>query len=471
MMKKIREELTMIQELTVKKIVEICEGELFCGEENLVCKTFSKDTREIKKEDTYIGIKGEKFDGNLLYKEAFSAGAIACILEKNSFQKEDFKDNKTIILVENTIEALKKLAVFKRENSHTYFVGVTGSVGKTSTRDMIFSALKENFSTLKTEGNYNNNIGLPLTLLRLQNEEVAVIEMGMNALGEIEYLSKITRPHISVITNVGTAHIGELGSRENILKAKLEIKLGMDKKGILVINNDNDLLHHYYEQNKDNIVTIGINNKSDFSAKDITLFEDHSEFTILYKNKATFINCPLPGTAFVYNSLVAFAVGTLLNVDSNLLKKGIENFELTKNRLEIFQMKEDITIINDTYNASVDSMKSSLEILKNKKGKRKIAILGSMLELGEFSKDLHEQVGNFVYENSIDVLLTIGKEAEYIAKKAESLGMKSQNIKIYQKNEEAISFLKENLKRQDVVLLKASNGMHLNEIVAFLKTM
>ncbi len=460
----------MKQELTIQKVIEICHGELFLGDKNLVCKTFSKDTREIKKGDIYIGIKGEKFNGNYFYKEAFEKGASACILEKDSFQKEKMKEKKTIVLVENAIEALRKLAIFKRENSNAYFIGVTGSVGKTSTRDMIYSVLKENFSALKTEGNYNNTIGLPLTLLRLQKKEVAVIEMGMNALGEIEYLSKITKPHISVITNVGTAHIGELGSRENIRKAKLEILSGMDKKGILIINNDNDLLHEYYEQHQKNIVTIGINNKSDFFAENIILFEDHSQFTIHYKKKAISINCPIPGTAFIYNSLIAFAVGTLLNIDFSLLKKGIENFELTKNRLEIFQIKENITIINDTYNASVDSMKSSLEILKNKKAKRRIAVLGTMLELGEFSKTLHEQVGTFVYENQIEVLITVGEEATYIAKKAESLGMDTKNIKIYQNNEEAISFLKENVNSHDVVLLKASNGMHFNEIVSFFKS-
>ncbi len=458
----------MQNELTVKKIVEICKGELLCGDETIVCKSFTKDTRTIQEGDVYIGIKGAKFDGNSFYEEAFRKGASVCILEKNSF-KENSKGDKTIILVENTLEALKDLAIFKRENSSAYFVGVTGSVGKTSTRDMIYSVVNEKFKSLKTEGNYNNNIGLPFTLLRLENEAAAVIEMGMNALGEIDYLSRILKPHIGVITNVGTAHIGELGSRENILKAKLEIRNGMDDKGILVLNNDNDLLHAYYEEHKENIVTIGIQNESDFLATDIDLLENSSTFHVQYQGKTVSISCPVPGISFVYNSLVAFAVGTLLKMDVDDIKKGIANFALTKNRLEIFTNQKGITVINDSYNASVDSMKSSIEILKNRSEKRKIAVLGTMLELGEFSKELHEEVGKYVRECNIDVLVTVGEEAKYIAKEAKEKKMDESKIFTFQNNEEAILFLKEFLHSGDVVLVKASNGLHFIEIVESLK--
>ena len=173
-----------MKNLTIKEIVKICKAELLYGDESIVCSTFTKDTRTIKLGDTYIGIKGEKFDGNHFYKEAFDKGAVCAILEKDSFIKEnDYSYGKPIILVGNTIDALKKLAEFKRKNSNATFVGVTGSVGKTSTRDLIYSVLREEYKTLKTEGNYNNNIGLPLTLLRLTDEEAAVIEMGMNAKG------------------------------------------------------------------------------------------------------------------------------------------------------------------------------------------------------------------------------------------------------------------------------------------------
>lgn len=456
--------------LSVKEIVRILEGELFCGREDVFCTSFTKDTREIHKGDTYIGIKGEKFDGNLFYKEAFSSGAVCVILERNSFvEDKEYTYDKPIILVESSILALKKLGEYKRNQSFAHFVGVTGSVGKTSTRDMIYSVLKEEFSTLKTEGNYNNNIGLPLTLLRLQEESAAVIEMGMNALGEIDYLSKIVRPHIGVITNVGTAHIGELGSRENILKAKLEICNGMDQDGILVINNDNDLLHEYYLKHPKNIVTIGIENESDFMATSIETTADTSTFIIRSSLGEVEVTCPVPGNAFIYNSLVAFAVGIKLGITPDKIKRGIENFTLTKNRLEVFNIHEDVTIINDVYNASVDSMKSSLEILKNKEGKRKIAVLGDMLELGSFSQSLHEEVGRAVYANKVDTLVIVGNDAKYIASAAEDCGMKKDNIFVFSTNQDAISFLKENIQCKDTILLKASNSMHFIEIVDALK--
>ncbi len=460
----------MQKALTIEEITKICDGELFCGDKSVVCNTFTKDTRAIKEGDTYIGIKGDNFDGNLFYKEAFSSGANAVILEKSSFlEEENYSYNKPIILVDNARVALKKLGEYKRNTSSAYFVGVTGSVGKTSTRDVIYSVLNAEYKTLKTEGNYNNNIGLPLTLLRLTDEKAAVIEMGMNALGEIDYLTKITKPHISVITNVGTAHIGELGSRENILKAKLEIRNGMDDEGILVINNDNDLLHEYYQKNPKNIITVGIDNESDYQAKNIELLENESRFTIFYQGKEEEIICPAPGTAFVYNGLVAFAVGTLLKMPPEKIKQGIASFQMTKNRLEMFEIKENITIINDAYNASIDSMKSSLEILKNKIATRKIAVLGSMLELGDFSETLHREVGKYVCQNEADILITVGKDAKFIAAEALNKGMKEENVYSLESNEEAIKKLKEILRKEDIVLIKASNGMHFNKIVDSLK--
>lgn len=460
----------MKNELTVGKIVEICNGELLCGDENVICSSYTKDTRTITDGDTYIGIKGEKFDGNVFYKDAFSKGANAVILEKDSFiLDQEYDCNKPIILVEDALVALKNMAEYKRKTTEALFVGVTGSVGKTSTRDMIYSVLKEGYKTLKTEGNFNNNIGLPLTLLRLTDEKAAVIEMGMNALGEIDYLSKITRPQISVITNVGTAHIGELGSRENILKAKLEIQNGMDNQGILIINNDNDLLHQYYLNNKDSIITIGIDNESDFYATNIKLENDHSEFDITYKNNSYSVYCPVPGKVFVYNSLTAFAVGTLANIEPNKIIKGINNFELTKSRTEIINLKNNKILINDAYNASVDSMKSSLEILKNINNGRKIAVLGSMLELGEFSKKLHEEVGIAVIKNNIDILITVGNDAKYIANAALENGMNKNLVYSFDDNKDAIAKLKEILNNNDAILVKASNGLRFSEIVESLK--
>lgn len=452
--------------LSVKKIVELCNGELYCGNDEVICSNFVKDTRIITNGDTFIGIKGENYNGNDFYIDAFNKGANCAIVEKKFFKhKDDFRYDKPIVLIEDSIEMLKTLAIYVRNNSNANFIGVTGSVGKTSTRDMIYSVLKEDFKTLKTEGNFNNNIGLPLTIMRMTDEKAAVIEMGMNHLGEIAYLSKITRPNISVITNVGTAHIGELGSRENILKAKLEIVSGMDENGVLVINNDNDLLHDYYLENKNNVVTIGIDNNSDFMATNINLYSDYSIFDIKHNNEIFNIYCPIPGKAFIYNSLIAFAVATLMNICPQKIIKGINSFELTKDRLEIIKLNNDIKLINGAYNASLDSMQSNIEILKNQQGKRKIAVLGSMLELGNFSKALHEEVGRIIVENNIDVLVTVGDFAKYIALHAQKLGMDLKKIHILDNNQEAICLLKRIILPSDTILFKASNGLKFVEII------
>ncbi len=454
--------------LTVYQIAYICQGEVFSGNKDVVCQNFVKDTREIKPGDTYIGIKGATFDGNSFYEEAFSKGANCCILEKEYIKKNNISVKKPIIGVDNTLEALKNIALYKRNNSMANVIGVTGSVGKTSTKDMIYSVAKTTFKTLKTEGNYNNNIGLPLTLMRLNDEEVAILEMGMNHLGEIDYLTKIAKPHISVITNVGTAHIGMLGSRENILKAKLEIINGMDSNGILIINNDNDLLHEYKKAASSvNIVTIGIENPSDFMATDIVLNETSSTFKIKYQNKTYNIYVPVAGRVFIYNSLIAFAIGMLLEINPANIIEGIKNFELTKNRMEYFKIDDDITIIDDAYNASVDSMKSSIEVLSKYKN-RKIAVLGDMLELGDYSQSLHEQVGDYVAQSNIDILITVGKLAKFIALRAQTKESKTQ-IYSFLSNEEALTKIKKLLQKDDVVLFKASNGMHFKEIIEKLK--
>ena len=243
----------MKRNLIVEDIINCTNGELVLGNRDFECKGFTTDTRKINKDDVYIGIKGEKSDGNMLWEEAFQKGAKVVIVQNINFENENisiYKD-KIIIKVQDTIKALSQIATAKRELYGENFpvVAVTGSVGKTSTKDIIASVLSKKYNVLKTQGNNNNGIGLPLTILRLQDEDVAVIEMGMNHFGEIRALTNIAKPTISVITNIGTSHIGNLGSRENILKAKLEILEGMKNK-ILVVNNDNDLLHNYYEKNK-----------------------------------------------------------------------------------------------------------------------------------------------------------------------------------------------------------------------------
>ena len=432
--------------MQVQDFLKLIDGKIITGSGETVVNDFYKDSRLVRKNGTYIAIIGEKFDGNDFVEKAIDAGASVCIISKENANvvEKAKKNNTTLILVADTLKALQGIAKYKRSLFNIPVVAVTGSVGKTSTKDMIASVLSSKYSTLKTKGNMNNNIGMPMTILELNDENAMVVEMGMNHFGEIELLTDIAKPTIAVITNIGTAHIGNLGSRENILKAKLEILDGMKKK-ILVINNDNDLLHKFYLENKDNpeieIHTYGIENESEVMGYNIRLGEDSSWFDCRIENDSEnkssvnnisirrnhtiendlenkssvnnvsigkentidndvnnefSVDVPVGGLHFIYNSLCAITVANLLNLNQSEIKCGIKKFVPTKNRMDITKLRNGVTIINDSYNASFDSMQMLLNYLSNFTAKRRIAVLGDMLELGEFSKELHEKVGKEV---------------------------------------------------------------------------
>ena len=449
-------------QITVKDIINVTKGKLIYGNENEICENFSRNTKEVKQGDIYIGFKGEIYDGGVFYEEAFSNGAKGCIINEIEGLKLKEVENKFIIQVEDTVKAIGQIARYKREKYNIPVIAVTGSVGKTSTKDIIASVVSQKYKTLKTQANLNNHIGMPFTILSLKDHEALVVEMGMNHFGELSYLTNIAKPTIAVITNVGTAHIGNLGSRENILKAKLEILEGLPKDGVVIINNDNDLLHKWQLENKKyNVITYGINNNSKYVAKEIKYTTTGSEYQLNGKES---IKVPVGGEAFVYNSLAAISVGELLNIPIEKIQVGIKNFELTKMRLDVQKSSKGYTIINDCYNANYDSMKSAIEYLNSSKGNRKIAVLGDMLELGEFSQELHKKVGEEVAKNKIDILITVGKEANNIAETAKKNGINTTYM--FENNQKAITKLKEILEPKDVVLVKASNSMNFKEIVS-----
>lgn len=439
---------------------------------NKVINGVKIDTRKINAGDCYVGIKGEKNDGNKFYMDAFLKGATIVILDDYTINKEDEKyleeNGKSIVVVEDSVKALGELAKYKRSLFKCPVVAVTGSAGKTSTKDIIYSVLKEKYNAHKTIGNQNNHLGLPLTVLALdESKEVLVLEMGMNHAGEISYLTSIARPDVAVITNVGTAHIGNLGCRENILKAKLEILEGLSPEGTLIINNDNDLLHEWYLDNKDkyHILTIGINNPSDFQASNIFLEEDGSTFTC---NDFTY-DVPVGGEHFIYNALEAIAVASIFDVDDKSIRKGILNFELSSNRMNIINEEaRDITIIDDSYNANFDSMRYAIKYLSGLDG-RLIAVLGSMKELGDYTEDLHRKLGKIIVDEEIDILITVGDEAKFINDEAEKLGFNKDCSYHFSLNSEAIDCLNNILEKDDKVLIKASNSLNFKEIVDAIK--
>lgn len=462
----------MEKDILVKDILKICNGKLICGNENEICENFSKDTRQINSGDIYLGIKGEKFNGSIFYKEAFEKGAKGCILQDIELNQEEINTykNKFIVVVENVVEALQKIAKYKRSLYNIPVIGITGSVGKTSTKDIIASVMSKKYNVLKTEGNYNNEIGLPLTILKLKNHDAMVLEMGMSAFKEISLLTDIAKPTTAVITTIGSSHIGELGSRENILKAKLEILEGLDENGILIINNDNDLLNSWNKKNTDNHkhITYGIENESAYNGKNIDIQENGSLYEININSKIYTIKVPVAGKHFIYNSLSAIAVGLEYGIKIEEIIKGISEFSLTKRRMELIKNSKNATIINDCYNASYESVKSALEYIKELKSNRKIAVLGDVLELGRFSKQMHQKIGEEVINNNIDILITVGQEAKIIAK---TVTENKKNLKVYSfdNNQEASKLLKNEIKENDVILVKASNGMHFEEIVEAIK--
>ena len=412
----------MNTQITVKDIINVTKGKLVYGDENQVCENFARNTKEISQGDIYVGFKGEKYDGGKFYEEAINAGAAGCIINKIEGLEINRIPNKFVIQVDDTIKAIGQIAKLKREKYDIPVIAVTGSVGKTSTKDIIYSVVSQKYHTLKTQANLNNHIGMPLTILGLKNHEALVVEMGMNHFGELSYLTNIAKPTIAVITNVGTAHIGNLGSRENILKAKLEILEGLPKEGgYVVINNDNDLLHKWQSENeKYKVITYGINNTSTCMAKDVEYSEEGSNYKL---NGVSKIEVPVRGEAFVYNSLAAVSIGKILDIPMEKIAKGIKEFELTKMRLDIQKSEYGYTIINDCYNANYDSMKAALDCLSKIQGERRIAVLGDMGELGEYSKELHEKVGKVVAEDKVDILITVGTEAKQIAETARQNGV------------------------------------------------
>lgn len=455
--------MIILIKITVGDLINNCDAKLLIGNKDIVINECFIDSKKKTVNGCFFGIKGNNVDGSLFYKEAFDNGANICII--NKIYNLDLKgyDDKTVIVAEDTLKVLHQLAAYKRSLFNGDVIAITGSVGKTSTKELVASVLEKKYKVLKTEGNQNSQIGLPLTILRLKDEDIMVLEMGMNGIGQIHNLSLIAKPNISVITNIYDSHIGNLGSKENILKAKLEIVDGM-KDGILIINNDNELLNKlgdYINNNK--ILSIGIENKSNIMAKNITC-NFNTTFDISDIKGFNIVG----GKKFIYNALMAYLVGKLLGLSRSMIKKGINNVNKVKHRLEIINLKDNITIIDDTYNASYESVKAALEYLKNF-DKRKIIILGDILELGKETKKVHKKIGEELLEMNIDYLITIGKYSKHVINNHLKKQIKKKNIKHFKNEVKSRKFILKIIRNNTVILVKGSNGIRLVNLVDFIK--
>lgn len=455
-----------MKKLCVNDILERVNGTVLCGLCDAEFAGACIDSRIVQSDEAYFALKGERTDGTLYCGDAIKSGAKVCFVENNIFSDEDlnkFAKSATIVLVPNVEDALVEIAKVKRSLYDIPVVAITGSVGKTSTKDVIAEVMAQKFNVQKTQGNKNNRLGVPLTIMSLRNHDALVIEMGMNHLGEIHELTNIAKPTLSVISNIGTSHIGNLGSRENILKAKLEILDGMTNKKV-IINNDNDMLHKWnLEDETAEKITFGVHGKSKYMASKIKMTEKSNEFCVELNSNEYEFTTQKPGEVFILNALSAIAVGMEYDIPIDKMQKAIANAEITKNRLDIEKVN-DILLIKDYYNASFESIKPSLEYLANLDRGRKIAVLGDIKEVGSFSKEIHEKVGKEVAKNKIDMLVTVGEEAKNIAKMAVEEGMNAKNVYSCDLNEQAIKILNNMLMQGDTVLLKASNSMKFGEI-------
>lgn len=455
-----------MKKLCVNDILERVNGTVLCGLCDAEFAGACIDSRIVQSDEAYFALKGERTDGTLYCGDAIKNGAKVCFVENNIFSDEDlnkFAKSATIVLVPNVEDALVEIAKAKRSLYDIPVVAITGSVGKTSTKDVIAEVMAQKFNVQKTQGNKNNRLGVPLTIMSLRDHDALVIEMGMNHLGEIHELTNIAKPTLSVISNIGTSHIGNLGSRENILKAKLEILDGMTNKKV-IINNDNDMLHKWnLEDENAEKITFGVHGKSKYMASKIKMTEKSNEFCVELNSNEYEFTTQKPGEVFILNALSAIAVGMEYGVPIDKMQKAIANAEITKNRLDIEKVN-DILLIKDYYNASFESIKPSLEYLANLDRGRKIAVLGDIKEVGSFSKEIHEKVGKEVAKNKIDMLVTVGEEAKNIAKMAVEEGMNAKNVYSCDLNEQAIKILNNMLVQGDTVLLKASNSMKFGEI-------
>ncbi|MGL4730985.1 MAG: UDP-N-acetylmuramoyl-tripeptide--D-alanyl-D-alanine ligase [Clostridium sp.] len=451
--------------LSINEIVDALNGELILKGHIEKFNSVVIDSRNVKKGDIFFALKGENFDGHDYLEQCSKNGASLLIVHNKNIENLNVNKETSIICVKDTRDALKDLAQYYREKLDIKIVGVTGSTGKTSTKDLIAAVLKEQFKVFKTKGNFNNEVGLPLMIFNLDKSyDIAVLELGMSDLNEIHRLAKVAKPDIAVITNVGISHIENLKTRENILKAKMEIVDFFDENNILIVNGDNDLLESI-TSDKYIVEKIGIENDYNFKACDIIIGEEDIKFNILENNSLIDENFKVNvlGKHNVLNSLLAIAVGRKFNMKYSTMNKGFKNLEATSMRLDI-EKNEIFTIINDAYNASPDSMKAAIDVLRDLKGSKKIAVLGTMKELGEEAYNAHMDVAKYAKENAVDMLIII---SEY--SKAFKAGYGLENIYSFETKDEAIKFLKENIEKNDIVLIKASRSMEFETIVNKLK--
>lgn len=456
-----------MENITVKDIVEMTGGVLLCGDENTKVLDICIDSRQIKEGDLFVPIVGDRVDGHRFVESALETGAATLTSQHNGVVIAE----KPYIRVDNTVDALQRIGTAMRERFTGPIVAVTGSVGKTTTREMIAKALSSAKKTFQTPKNFNSQIGVPITLSRMGSaDEIAALELGISEPGQMDILSEMVKPDMAVVTTIGVAHIEFMKTQENIRHEKLSIVHGMKEDGILFLNGNDPLLKEAVETEQLTCRTLfyGTEEWCDYYAKDIVYHDSYTTFTCVHGNKEVEVYLSTLGKHNVGNCVVALAVA---NENGIPMATAAEAFkEFVGQRQKLLRLENKFTVIDDTYNASPDSMRASIDVLCDMPCEgRRVAVLGDMFELGENEVQYHQEIGEFLLDKPIDEVVVLGTLSQHIK---EVLERGDTSIKVYtfSDNEEAAIYLVATLRPEDVVLIKASNGMNLKEIVDILKS-
>jgi UDP-N-acetylmuramoyl-tripeptide--D-alanyl-D-alanine ligase len=447
---------------TIKDILGAVKGRLLSGNEDDMLTGVSTDTRKIKSGELFVAIKGERFDGHSFILDAVSKGASGILVQEGGITNANFKmPDVDFISVPDSVKALGDIANFQRSRFNIPIIGITGSNGKTTTKEMIASILNKRFNVLKNFGTENNNIGVPLALMRLNSEHnISVLELGTNHLGEISRLSEIARPTIAVITNIGPSHLEYLEDLDTVFKAKCEILEYINKESRVILNLDDEHLRKLKIGPK--IIWFGLTKDADFYADKINLEPDGINFRL---NEKWDISLGVLGRHNVYNALSAIATAWDFGVSIDEIRDALKEFRVPNMRMEVKRFG-DIKIINDSYNSNPQSMKQAIEALRDMTTEgRKILIAGDMLELGNLSGRFHHLVGKQAAESGIDLIVAVGKLAEHIARGAQEAGMSERKIKLCSVTKEAREKVGNLIKKGDTILVKGSRAMKMEQIV------
>lgn len=450
-------------ELSLGYVREVTGGDLVRGAEQMAINGISTDSRQVGSGELFFALAGETFDGHDYVEKAFAQGASAAVVSR--LEPKTYGNQEGLILVTDTIQALQDLAAAWRTKFDLPLIAITGSIGKTTTRDMLSAILSTRWHTLTTQANYNNEIGLPLTLLRIGSEhQAAVVELAMRRSGEIRRLAQVSQPTAAVITNVERVHLETLGSLENIARAKCEILESI--RDFAVINGDDPYLAKAAADYICPRYTFGYNESCDFRLLEVGLRNQKLNFRARLQQTEANFEFAIPSRQLAGNVLAAIAVAYLYGFSVDEIRQGLSQYQPTGNRLNITDLNQGGILINDTYNANPVSMMAALEVGREiAEGNRFVAVLGDMYELGDYEDKGHREVGAKAAQLGVDLLVTLGEKARLISEEAQKCGLPLENIYHFPVKEDSVTFLRSQISKGDTVLFKASRGMQLEALI------